>query len=174
MLCSVCKSASKVVDSRTARGGRSIRRRRECLECGHRFTTYERAEERPLRVLKQDGSAEDYRRDKLKASIAVACAKRPVSPGQIEDLVDRVEDRISGSDRREVASTRIGEEVMEGLKPLDRVAYVRYTSVLRNFEDIDQFQDVVDDLIVRERREGRWRDQGELPLVTVDSPGGDE
>jgi len=156
------------VDSRTARGGRAIRRRRECLDCRRRFTTYERVEERPLQVVKRDGSAEDFRRDKLEASIAVACAKRPVSPGDIEALVDRMEDRFSGSARTEVTSARIGEEVMEGLKPLDRVAYVRYASVYRNFEDIDEFQEVVDELIVRERREGRRRFQGELPLVPGD------
>lgn len=156
------------MDSRTARGGRAIRRRRECLDCRRRFTTYERVEERPLQVVKRDGSAEDFRRDKLEASIAVACAKRPVSPGDIEALVDRMEDRFSGSARTEVTSARIGEEVMEGLKPLDRVAYVRYASVYRNFEDIDEFQEVVDELIVRERREGRRRFQGELPLVPGD------
>jgi len=156
------------VDSRTARGGRAIRRRRECLDCRRRFPTYERVEERPLQVAKRDGSAEDFRRDKLEASIAVACAKRPVSPGDIEALVDRMEDRFSGSARTEVTSARIGEEVMEGLKPLDRVAYVRYASVYRNFEDIDEFQEVVDELIVRERREGRRRFQGELPLVPGD------
>ncbi|MDE2975787.1 MAG: transcriptional regulator NrdR [Gemmatimonadota bacterium] len=173
MLCPVCKSASKVVDSRTARGGRAIRRRRECLDCAGRFTTYERVEERPLQVVKQDGSAEDFRRDKLEASVAVACAKRPVSPGDIEALVDRIEDGLSGSARKEVTSARIGEEVMEGLKPLDRVAYVRYASVYRNFQRIDEFQEVVDELIVRERREGRRRLQGELPLPAGGSRSGD-
>ena len=173
MLCPVCSSASKVVDSRTARGGRAIRRRRECLDCQHRFTTYERVEERPLQVVKQDGSAEDFQRDKLEASIAVACAKRPVSPGDIEALVDRIEDHFSGSARKEVRSARIGEEVMEGLKPLDRVAYVRYASVYRNFEDIDEFQEVVDELVIREQREGRRRFQGELPLLLGDNRSGD-
>ncbi len=173
MLCPVCSSASKVVDSRTARGGCAIRRRRECLECRGRFTTYERVEERPLQVVKQDGSAEDFQRDKLEASIAVACAKRPVSPGDIEALVDSIEDRFSGSARKEIPSARIGEEVMEGLKPLDRVAYVRYASVYRNFEDIDEFQEVVDELIVRERREDRRRFQAELPLLVGDDRSGD-
>lgn len=173
MLCPVCDSASKVVDSRTARGGRAIRRRRECLDCRRRFTTYERIQERPLQVLKQDGSAEDFRRDKLEASIAVACAKRPVSPRDIEAVADGVEDLFTGSARTEVPSARIGEEVMEALKPLDRVAYVRYASVYRNFQDIDAFQEVVDELIVRERREGRRRFQAELPLPPDDSRGGD-
>lgn len=173
MLCPVCNSASKVVDSRTARAGRAIRRRRECLECRGRFTTYERIEERPLQVVKRNGSAQDFQRDKLEASIAVACAKRPVSPGDIEALVDRIEDRFSGSARKEIPSARIGEEVMEGLKPLDRVAYVRYASVYRNFEDIDEFQEVVDELIVRERREVSRRFQGELRLIPGDNRGGD-
>lgn len=173
MLCLVCNSASKVVDSRTARGGRAIRRRRECLECRGRFTTYERVEERPLQVVKQDGSAQDFQRDKLEASIAVACAKRPVSPGDIEALVDRIEDRFSASARKEIASARIGEEVMEGLKPLDRVAYVRYASVYRNFEDIDEFQEVVDELIIRERHEDLRRFQAELPLPLGDSRSGE-
>ena len=173
MLCPVCNSASKVVDSRTARGGRAIRRRRECLDCGRRFTTYERVEQRPLQVVKRDGSAEDFQRDKLGASIAAACAKRPVSPGDIEALLDRIEDRVSGSARVEVSSSQIGEEVMEGLKPLDRVAYVRYASVYRNFKDIDEFQEVVDELIVRERREDLQRFQGELPLSLGDNGSSD-
>ena len=126
-----------------------------------------------LQVVKQDGSAEDFQRDKLEASIAVACAKRPVSPGDIEALVDRIEDRFSGSARKEVPSAHIGEEVMEGLKPLDRVAYVRYASVYRNFEDIDEFQEVVDELITREQRERRRRFQGELPLLLGDIRSGD-
>ena len=170
MLCPVCSSGSvKVVDSRAARGGRAIRRRRECLDCKRRFTTYEHVEERPLQVVKRDGSAEDFQRDKLTASVAIACARRPVSPGDIEALVDRIQDTVSGSARVEVSSAAIGEEVMEGLKPLDRVAYIRYASVYRNFQDIDEFQEAVDELIVREQREGRRRFQGELPLPPGDN-----
>lgn len=169
MICPVCSSGSiKVVDSRTARAGRAIRRRRECLDCRRRFTTYEHVEQRPLQVVKRDGSAEDFQRDKLAASVATACAKRPVSPGDIEALVDGVEDTVSGSARVEVTSAEIGEEVMEGLKPLDRVAYIRYASVYRNFQDIDEFQEAVDELIIREQREGRRRFQGELPLPLGD------
>ena len=175
MLCPVCSSNSvKVVDSRTARGGHAIRRRRECLDCKRRFTTYEHVEKRPLQVVKRDGSAENFQRDKLAASVATACAKRPVSPGDIEALVDRVEDTVSGSARVEVSSAEIGEEVMEGLKPLDRVAYIRYASVYRNFQDIDEFQEAVDELIIREQREGRRRFQGELPLPPGDGAGGEE
>ena len=170
MICPVCSSGSiKVVDSRTARAGRAIRRRRECLDCTRRFTTYEHVEKRPLQVVKRDASAEDFQRDKLTASVSVACARRPVAPGDIEALVDRIEDTVSGSARVEVTSVEIGEEVMEGLKPLDRVAYIRYASVYRNFQDIDEFQEVVDELIVREQREGRRRFQAELPLTLGDS-----
>ena len=175
MICPVCSSGSiKVVDSRTARGGRAIRRRRECLECERRFTTYEHVEERPLQVVKRDGSAEDFQRDKLAASVAVACAKRPVSAGGVEALVDGIEDAISESARVEVTSAEIGEAVMDGLKPLDRVAYIRYASVYRNFQDIGEFQEAVDELIVREEREERRRFQGELPLAPGDNGSGED
>ena len=170
MICPSCDSgSSKVVDTRAAKGGRAVRRRRECLGCGQRFTTYERVEERAVRVVKSDGSAEDFQRDKLEAGIATACAKRPVSPAEIEALVDRVEDNVSGSARIEISSRAIGELVMEGLKPLDRVAYVRYASVYRNFQHIDEFQEVVDELTVKDQRDNRRRFQRELPL----SAGGD-
>ncbi len=170
MICPACHSgSSKVVDTRAAKGGRAVRRRRECLGCGQRFTTYERVEERAVRVVKSDGSAEDFQRDKLEAGIATACAKRPVSPAEIEALVDRVEDNVSGSARIEISSRAIGELVMEGLKPLDRVAYVRYASVYRNFQHIDEFQEVVDELTVKDQRDNRRRFQRELPL----SAGGD-
>ena len=172
MICPACESgSSKVVDTRAAKGGRAIRRRRECLGCGQRFTTYERVEERAVRVVKSDGSAEDFQRDKLEAGIVTACAKRPVSPAEIEALVDRIEDNVSGSARIEISSRAIGEQVMEGLKPLDRVAYVRYASVYRNFQHIDEFQEVVDELTVREQHENRRRFQGELPLAGGDDMG---
>ena len=165
MICPACDSgSSKVVDTRAAKGGRAVRRRRECLGCGQRFTTYERVEERAVRVVKSDGSAEDFQRDKLETGIATACAKRPVSPAEIEALVDRVEDNVSGSARVEISSRAIGEQVMEGLKPLDRVAYVRYASVYRNFQHIDEFQEVVDELTVKDQRDNRRRFQRELPL----------
>ena len=174
MRCPACDSAStKVVDTRTARAGRAVRRRRECLGCASRFTTYEKVEERPLLVLKRDGSAEAFQRDKLRASIAIACAKRPVSAADIETLVDRIEDDVSRSARVEISSAAIGEAVMKALKPLDRVAYVRYASVYRNFQGLGEFQEVVDELIIRERREGQRRFQRELPLGPPDTPGGD-
>jgi len=172
MICPACESgSSKVVDTRTAKGGRAIRRRRECLGCGQRFTTYERVEERAVRVVKRDGSAEDFQRDKLEAGIVTACTKRPVSPAEIEALLNRIEDNVLGSARVEISSRVIGEQVMEGLKPLDRVAYVRYASVYRDFQHIDEFQEVVDELTVREQHENRRRFQGELPLVDGDDMG---
>ena len=174
MICPACNSgSSKVVDTRAAKGGRAVRRRRECLRCGQRFTTYERVEERAVRVVKNDGSAEDFQRDKLEAGIATACAKRPGSPAEIETLVDRVEDNVSGSARVEISSRAIGEQVMEGLKPLDRVAYVRYASVYRNFQHIDEFQEVVDELTVKDQRENRRRFQRELPLPAGGDAAGD-
>ncbi len=165
MLCPSCESEStKVVDTRAAKGGRAVRRRRECLRCGGRFTTYENVEQRPLMVLKRDGSAERFQRDKLEASIATACAKRPVSPSDIEALVDRIEDDVSASAGVEIPSDAIGEAVMQGLDPLDRVAYIRYASVYRNFQHIDEFQEAVDELNVKERRMEQDRLQVELAL----------
>ena len=125
-----------------------------------------------MRVLKQDGSAEEFRRDKLGDSISIACAKRPVTPVDIEALVDRIEDMVSSSAHAEIPSRDIGEQVMEGLKPLDRVAYVRFASVYRNFQRIGEFQEVVNELIVKERREGQARFQGVLPLPLDDTESG--
>ena len=165
MRCLSCDSGStKVVDTRAARGGRAIRRRRECLQCGDRFTTYENVEQRTLQVLKRDGSAENFEREKLRASIAVACAKRPVSPSEVESLVDRIEDAVSGSAGVEISSEVIGEAVMAVLEPLDRVAYIRYASVYRNFQHIDEFQEAVDQLNVKARSVQQHRFQGELLL----------
>lgn len=166
MQCPACKSElSRVVDTRAARGGRAVRRRRECLACTARYTTYEYVEERGLQVLKRSGRAEEFRRDKLRAGVAKACAKRPVSPEEIEALVDRVEDSLSGSAGVQIESAGIGEMVMLLLKPLDRVAYVRYASVYKNFQDIDEFQRAVDELHVRERRAQRAAGQTELALA---------
>jgi transcriptional repressor NrdR len=141
-----------------------VRRRRECLGCGERFTTYEYVEARPIQVLKRDGSAEEFDRDKLTRSLRIACAKRPVSASEIEALADEVEDEVSRQAGVEVASSFVGELVMERLKPLDRVAYVRFASVYRNFQDIEEFQDFVDDLNTRQRLEAQAREQAELGL----------
>jgi transcriptional repressor NrdR len=141
-----------------------VRRRRECLGCGERFTTYEYVEARPIQVLKRDGSAEEFDRDKLTRSLRIACAKRPVSASEIEALADEIEDEVSRQAGVEVASSFVGELVMERLKPLDRVAYVRFASVYRNFQDIEEFQDFVDDLNTRQRLEAQAREQAELGL----------
>ena len=137
------------MDSRTSRGGRAIRRRRECLSCGARFTTYELVEEEPLIVRKRDGGSETYDRGKLLASIRVACARRPVSNSDIESLVDEVEDQLAAGDQREVASRRLGELVMDRLRTRDQVAYVRFASVYRNFQDTTEFMEEVRHLLRR-------------------------
>jgi transcriptional repressor NrdR len=165
MRCPQCDGTeNRVVDTRTSRGGRAVRRRRECSGCGARFTTYEYVEARPIQLLKRDGSVEEFDRDKLTRSLRIACAKRPVSASEIESLVDEIEDHLSTQAGLEVASSLVGEMVMERLKPLDRVAYVRFASVYRNFQDIEEFQQFVDDLNTRQRLEAQARDQGELGL----------
>ncbi len=132
--------------------------------CGARFTTYEHIEERPLRVLKNDGTTEEFDRSKLFRSISIACAKRPVTQDDIDVLVDSIEDALTGQLRSEVPASSIGELVMERLAPLDRVAYVRFASVYRNFQDIGEFQEVVHDLNTQEAKMVRSRNQEELPL----------
>ncbi len=165
MRCPQCDGAdNRVVDTRTSRGGRAVRRRRECLECGERFTTYEYVEGRTIQVLKRDGSAENFDREKLVKSLQIACARRPVSASQVETLADGIEDELSRQAGVEVPSALLGEMVMDGLKPLDRVAYVRFASVYRNFQDIEEFQHFVDDLNARQRQEAEAREQEELPL----------
>jgi len=165
MRCPECDGTeNRVVDTRTSRGGRAVRRRRECLDCGGRFTTYEYVEARPIQVLKRDGSAEEFDREKLTHSLRIACAKRPVSASEIEALADEIEDELSRQAGVEVASSFVGEMVMDRLKPMDRVAYVRFASVYRNFQDIEEFQDFVDDLNSRQRLEAQAREQAELGL----------
>jgi len=141
-----------------------LRRRRECLACSTRFTTYEFVEERPVQVLKQSGAVEEYDRTKLIRAVRTACAKRPVSMSAIEEIADLVEDTLGGQAGVEVPSQRIGELVMAHLKPLDRVAYVRFASVYRNFQDVGEFQEFVDEMNERGRLELQRREQSELPL----------
>ena len=144
MKCPFCAHPDdKVVDSRTIKDGELIRRRRECLSCTKRFTTYERIEEIPLMVVKKDGRREPFDRSKIVIGILKACEKRPVSIEQIEDLVDRTEKNINVSMEKEVSSETVGSMVMEELKELDEVAYVRFASVYRQFKDIDEFMDVL-------------------------------
>jgi len=165
MRCPECDATdNRVVDTRASRGGRAIRRRRECMVCGARFTTYEYVEERPIQVLKRSGSVEDFDRSKLLASVKVACAKRPVSASEMERLVDEIGDVLSRYAGVEVPSVKLGEMVMERLRALDRVAFVRYASVYRNFQDAGEFQEFVDEMKQRQEREALHRIQEELPF----------
>ncbi|MCM1437903.1 MAG: transcriptional regulator NrdR [Roseburia sp.] len=140
MKCMYCGCEdSKVIDSRSADEGRTIRRRRECVQCGKRFTTYETIEDTPVLVVKSGGTRQSYDPQKVKSGIIKSCEKRPVSVEKIDRLVDDITKRIYNSMEQEISSKEIGEMVMEGLKNLDEVAYVRYASVYRSFTDIDSF-----------------------------------
>lgn len=142
MKCPFCKTPdSKVIDSRASSEGAAIRRRRECEHCGKRFTTYERVEHAPLRVIKRDGRREAFERDKLRRSLEVACRKRPVPTDAIEGAVDRIETDVADNFGREIGSTQLGELVMRELRALDEVAYVRFASVYRAFDDVGEFVD---------------------------------
>jgi len=148
MKCPFCGFAdSKVIDSRPTEEGTSIRRRRECIECGGRFTTYEKLETIPLIVIKSDDSREPFDRHKLLRGIMHACVKRPVPTAKLEELVDDIEAAMSNSLRREFVSKEIGEMVMERLKNLDEVAYVRFASVYRSFQDVDTFRNELNKLL---------------------------
>jgi transcriptional repressor NrdR len=140
MRCPKCgRQDDKVIDSRASREGATIRRRRQCIECGYRFTTYEEIEREALVVLKRDGRREEFSREKLFAGIKKACQKRPVSPKIIEDLVDRIVDKIATDHEREVPGEVIGKLVMDGLRQIDDVAYVRFASVYRRFQEATDF-----------------------------------
>ena len=140
MKCPFCGyEESKVIDSRPTDEGQRIRRRRECLECGKRFTTYEIIESLPIIVIKKDKSRETFNRDKLMTGILRACEKRPVSVETMDNIIDEIEIIIQNSLDREVSSEKIGELVMEKLKKVDEVAYVRFASVYRQFKDINTF-----------------------------------
>jgi transcriptional repressor NrdR len=140
MKCPYCSSLdSKVVDSRPTDDGQVIRRRRECINCKQRITTYEKIEEIPIIIVKKDGNRESYNRMKVLNGIIRACEKRPVSMEQMERLIDQIEIRMHSSMEKEIHSELIGELVMSGLKDLDEVAYVRFASVYRQFKDINTF-----------------------------------
>ncbi len=142
MKCRYCLSTeSKVVDSRPTEDGTAIRRRRECLNCGKRFTTYEKIEEIPIMVIKKDGRREPFDSGKILAGVRKACEKRPISAASMERLVDDVEREVFNSLAQEVSTDAIGEMVMRQLKVLDEVAYVRFASVYRQFKDISTFMD---------------------------------
>ncbi len=147
MRCPYCgQTKNRVVDSRTSREGRAVRRRRECRECGQRFTTYEVIEERALSVKKRDGSYEPYDRNKLIRGIQVACTKRPVTLKQIEEIADAVEENLERSESGEVESREIGERVMNRLRDLDQVAFVRFASVYTNFQDPEEYLEAIREL----------------------------
>src|ERR1700761_6886695 len=140
MKCPFCNHLQdKVVDSRESKEGDAIRRRRECLACERRFTTYERCDEVPYMVIKKDGRREKFDRQKVLSGLLRACEKRPVSMGKLAELVDSVETSVSESTDRELATTLIGEQLMESLRTLDKIAYVRFASVYRDFQDVEEF-----------------------------------
>ena len=148
MRCPFCGHIdSKVVDSRSSKEGDSIRRRRECLQCERRYTTYERIEEVAQMVIKKDGRREPFDRWKIKSGILKACEKRPVSLEQVESLIDDVERSLFNSTEHEVATETIGLGVMERLKRIDEVAYVRFASVYRQFRDLNEFMDELKSLL---------------------------
>lgn len=141
MRCFYCgHTESKVVDSRSTEDGQAIRRRRECLQCGKRFTTYEKIESVPIIVIKRDGSRQSFDREKLQRGILNSCASRPVPLHVIDGMLDEIEAEIHNSLAREVSSEKIGEMVMERLRAIDEVSYVRFASVYKKFKDIETFQ----------------------------------
>ncbi|MGQ9662636.1 MAG: transcriptional regulator NrdR [Kiritimatiellia bacterium] len=152
MRCPKCENLEdKVIDSRSVRNGAVIRRRRVCLGCGHRFTTYEEIVRTKLRVTKRDGRYEDLDRRKIINGVVRACEKRPISTEQIEQMVDSIIEEIEAEYEREVPSQVIGQKVMERLQKLDEVAYVRFASVYRRFKDVNQFVSEIQNLIGKER-----------------------
>ncbi|MDP9267322.1 MAG: transcriptional regulator NrdR [Acidobacteriota bacterium] len=148
MKCPFCGFVNdKVVDSRESKEGESIRRRRECLKCEKRFTTYERIDEIPYMVVKKDGRREKFDRQKVLSGILRACEKRPVSMGKMEQIVNEVETYVIDSSERERKTSEVGEVIMQRLKKLDKVAYVRFASVYMDFKDVKEFMNELKDLL---------------------------
>ena len=148
MKCRYCLGTeSRVVDSRPTEDGTAIRRRRECSNCGKRFTTYEKIEDIPISVVKRDGTREAFNSEKILAGVRKACEKRPVSMDQMETMVNEIEKQLSNRMEKEVDSTYIGELIMEQLKKVDEVAYVRFASVYRQFTDVNTFVKEIEKLI---------------------------
>lgn len=144
MRCPSCGyQESKVVDSRPVDDGSAIRRRRECLSCGTRFTTYERTEYSPLIIIKSDRSSEAYNRDKLFRGLLIACAKRPVSAEQIYQLIDDIEADLRNESTREITSKALGDKALEKLANIDEVAYIRFASVYKDFKNVDEFREAL-------------------------------
>lgn len=144
MKCPFCENAEdKVIDSRTSKEGNAIRRRRECLKCGKRFTSYERVEDVVPMVAKKDSRREPFNPSKIKAGLLIACKKRPVETDRIDQIVDNIEKKLIGLGVKEIPSSWVGEEIMSALKELDQVAYVRFASVYHQFKDINDLMDEV-------------------------------
>ena len=161
MRCPFCgHDEDRVIDSRPSEEGTAIRRRRECISCGNRFTTYEKVETLPLLVVKKDGTRQVFDRAKLFSGIMKACEKRPVSTSQIERLVDSIESSAQNSLKRELSSGEIGEMVMNGLKHIDEVAYVRFASVYRQFRDVNSFMKELNEIMLGKARETDGFDEG--------------
>ena len=147
MKCPSCSiEDSKVVDSRSIQGGESIRRRRECNACNFRYTTYEYILENPVKVIKKSGEREEYDRAKLEKSFSIACEKRPIPEEKIQQAINRIEEKISNISNIEIEAYQIGGLVMEELKEIDKVAFIRFASVYREFKDIGEFQAQIEDL----------------------------
>ncbi len=158
MLCPYCGAQdTKVVDSRLSGDGAQVRRRRECLECGERFTTYETAEVFAPRIVKSDGSREAFLPDKLMAGITRALEKRPVSTGEVDKAINRIRHKLMASGEREIPSRLVGDLVMEELRKLDQVAYVRFASVYRKFDDVGAFLEAIEVLEQQLGPEGQRR-----------------
>lgn len=155
MKCPVCQEDNdRVIDSRASHDGFAIRRRRECLGCGHRYTTYERIEGAAIKIVKKDGTREPFDRLKIKRGLEQACWKRPVSDAQLEAVVSAVENDLEGRFDLEVPSREVGELVMRHLRRLDQVAFVRFASVYRQFEDVHDFVDELKPMLAEARRRG--------------------
>ncbi len=159
MRCSKCgELKDKVVDSREAKGGLSIRRRRECLACGHRFTTYEQLEHSDMRVVKRNGVREPFKRDKLLDGLVKACEKRPVSIDILEGAADKIISEVQGEGLREIPTQVIGARVMRALEAIDPVAYVRYASVYRQFQEVGEFIEEIESLERRPSPDSKQQD----------------
>lgn len=157
MKCPYCGfEENRVIDSRASKDGLSVRRRRECVECRKRFTTYEYIEKSPVLIIKRDDRREPYNREKLTEGIRTACRKRPVSSQTIDDIVDNIEKRIFSSETNEITSGEIGEMVMASLKGIDEISYVRFASVYRQFRDMNEFVRELNKLL----KNGEKRDTG--------------
>ncbi|MCR5329799.1 MAG: transcriptional regulator NrdR [Lachnospiraceae bacterium] len=154
MKCPYCGDENtRVIDSRSAEDGDSIRRRRQCDKCGKRFTTYEKIETIPVFVIKKDNTREPYDRAKIEKGIMLSCRKRPVKIEKITKMIDDIENTILNQDSKEVPSSFIGELIMEHLRNLDQVAYVRFASVYREFQDVDTFMKELQNILTRDKHE---------------------